>query len=312
MRILITGASGFLGRHVTEALNRLGQDVELIALSRQRNLDLAGVTATLRADVSNAEEVALSLKGTRVDACVHVAGAMPPASSSTLHQGNVAGTANLIEALEANRQPCRFVLLSSCAVYGHAGSAGDVDEATPLAPLTAYGESCVAREMVARLLAPGRGLELVTVRLFNLVGPGQPDTMMVPAVARQIARIEKSLQPPTLSVGRLDTLRDYVDVRDAATAVASITLAARPAAPILNLGSGVVSSGAEVLDVLVGLSEVPLAIDARQDARRSTDIPRIRNRSELARTRLPWTPRYTLRDSLTETLADWRTRTRAE
>jgi GDP-4-dehydro-6-deoxy-D-mannose reductase len=294
---------------LSDALRRTSADVGLTGLRERSVMELPGVDELICADLSDAARLRDRLAARPpFDVCIHLAGVTGGASPSALYRTNVAGTANLIEVLGAGQAHGRLVVVSSCAVYGRAGETGEADESTPLVPVTAYGESCVAREMVARLLVSGCGLELVILRLFNLVGPGQPDAMMIPAIARQIARIEKGRQSPTLTVGRLDTARDYVDVRDAASALASIALRPGPFPGVMNLGSGTARSGAEVLDLLLGLTDVRPEVASRPDPIRASDVMRIRDTSILARTRIPWRPSFGFVDSLRDTLEDWRNR----
>jgi GDP-4-dehydro-6-deoxy-D-mannose reductase len=304
VRILVTGASGFLGRHVVQALTHADPDVEVIGLGRHESEPHPGIERTVRADLAEASELRAALAGWSFDACVHLAGIAAGASVSALYRTNVQGTANLMDAIGAGDRVRRIVLASSCAVYG---AGGDVHERTPVAPLTAYGKTCALREMVTSLLAAGES-ELAILRLFNLVGPGQPDTMMIPTVARQLARIERGLQPPKIAVGRLDTCRDYVDVRDAAAAIASVTLGDGPVPELLNLGLGSCISGSEILNLLIDLADTRPEIVVVEHPARAGDVPRIQNVSDLARSRIPWNPRYTLRESLRDTLDDWRVR----
>jgi nucleoside-diphosphate-sugar epimerase len=305
VRILITGSAGFLAQHVMTAVSRTQPDVELVGLQRSSR-PKSSANGIVQCDLSSASETSRALEGCEFDVCVHAAGATA-AGPRALYRDNVAATANLFDVLGSRRAVRRVVLISSSAVYGRGGD-GDVDEATPVAPVSAYGESSVAREMTARLFARGHSLELVTLRLFNLVGPGQQETMLIPAIARQIARIEAGLQAPELTVGRLDTSRDYVDVRDAAAAVTSVALAAGPLPAVLNLGLGDCWSGSDVVRMLVQMANGPIRVVTKQDPARSSDVLRIRNTSTLARRIVSWNPSFSFEQSLRDTLSEWRLR----
>lgn len=304
MKVLLTGSSGFLGGHVAAALRRADASIVLSGVQRSS----AGhdvLDEIIRVDLADTSATARALHGRQFDVCVHVAGATG-GGPSALYRGNVASTASLMALAGDVQVATRFVLISSSSVYGAGLPTGDVDEESPLAPTSAYGESCVAREMVARLLAGDRGLDVTTVRVFNVVGPGQPAVMFVPAVARQIARIEKGLQPPEVVVGRLDTTRDYVDVRDVAAAIASVALSEHPLPPVLNLGCGTCWSGQQVLDLLLGAARVRPQVASRIDPSRRTDVLRLRNRSALASTSVAWAPEFDVARSLRDTVAYWR------
>ena len=152
------------------------------------------------------------------------------------------------------------------------------------------------------------GIELVILRLFNLIGPAQSEHMMVPAFARQIALIETGRQEPCLRTGPLDTWRDYVDVRDAASAVAKATFAEDALPSIVNIGSGALWSGQQVLDALLSLTDLPIEVVSTSAPERVSDVPRLGNGSTLANTLLGWTPTRELCASLSDVLADRRER----
>ena len=306
MRVIVTGASGFLGRHVLSALSAHEPEARLIGITRERRLEASGVSLALTADLADETEARAALANLGCDVCVHAAGAVPPQPVGAMFRANVAATANLL----GNLRTRRFILISSAAVYGPAGSPGLVTEQAPTAPVSPYGQSCLARESVARRFCEARGIDLLILRLFNLIGPGQSEHMMVPAFARQIALIETGRQEPCLRTGRLDTWRDYVDVRDAASAVAKATIADDGLPSIVNIGSGALWSGRQVLDALLSLTGGPIDVVSTSAPERVSDVPRLGNGSRLADTALGWTPTRELSASLADVLADWRQRVR--
>ena len=151
-------------------------------------------------------------------------------------------------------------------------------------------------------------VELIILRLFNLIGPGQGDHMMAPNFARQIALIEASQQEPRLHTRRLDTWRDYVDVRDAAVAISAVVFKAGALPPITNIGSGVLHSGQQVLDELLSLTDRPIEVISICEPAWENDVPRMGNGSNLAAFSLGWVPARQLIDSLTDVLEGWRER----
>jgi GDP-4-dehydro-6-deoxy-D-mannose reductase len=311
MNVLVTGASGFLGRHVCASLKRAGADQQVVGLHDRTDTRLPNIDEIVRADVAEPEQLKRALNNREFNVCVHLAGALAGSSPEALFKTNVAGTANLVTAVARGGRLDRLVLVSSCAVYGNGSGDGDVDESTPLAPQSAYAESCIGREIAARLLGSGL-FELVVLRVFNMVGPGQPATMMIPTVARQLARMQLGLQPEVLEVGRLDTLRDYVDVRDVADAIVKLTREPGPFPLLLNIGSGSCWSGSDILKMLLATAKLTPQVVIRERPIRSTDVLRIRNKSTLARTVLDWSPERPLAASVRDTLDDWLTRAAEE
>ncbi len=229
MNLLITGAAGFLGRAVVRAADQSFSITTLDAVP------LPG--RHILCDIGDGEALRKALSGRSFHTVIHLAG-LARGNDDELERVNVLGTRNLVSAT----QGAFLVNTSSCAVYGLPAAAdGTVDEDQPPAPLTPYGKSMLARE-----LEVSRG---VSMRLFNITGPGQGPGMLVPDLAERLARIALGLSAGPLTTGPLNTMRDYLDVRDAARAILAAA-GARSLPPALNLGSGTARSGYQVLQVL--------------------------------------------------------------
>lgn len=221
---------------------------------------------------------------------------MPRGSAAELARVNAAGTRNLADSVRT----LRFVTASSCAVYGKPLTAdGTVPEDHPLLPVSDYGRSMLERE---RAVPCG-----VSLRLFNVTGPGQEAGMLVPDLARRLARIALGKDVPELTTGPLDTGRDYLDVTDAARAFLSAAAAADPPAA-LNIGSGVCRSGLEVLNVLAGAMGVSPRI---LFVNRPSGVPRIAADTRRARECLGFAPSVPFTVSIEATARYWLERERA-
>lgn len=303
MKVLLTGAHGFLGTHVISSLVSHPAGTQIIGISRQQHSRGSELALSFSVDLREEPAIRALLEKYEFDTCVHLAGVMPPRPVDDMFQTNILGTANLLRYVRTRR----VILISSAAVYGQADNSGLVTEEAPVAPVNPYGHGCVARECVARMFCTERRIELLLLRLFNLVGPGQSDHMMVPAFARQIALIESGQQEPILRVGCLDTRRDYVDVRDVATAISNAVLK-HPLPPIVNIGSGILHSGRQVLEKLLLLTDRSLQVISCFDPERRGDVPCLGNGSNLARSSLDWAPTRQLESSLADILANWRKR----
>ncbi len=156
----------------------------------------------------------------------------------------------------------------------------------------------------------GEGLNLVRLRPFNHTGPGQRPDFVVAAFAQQIARIRAGLQPPRIQTGDLTPERDFLDVRDVASAYAAS--AAAPSLPpgcILNIASGVPRRIGGVLGDLLGIAGIDAALETDPARLRPSDIPLAVGDASAAQRLLDWLPRTPWPQTLADTLSDWDTKT---
>lgn len=300
--ILITGASGFVGRH-------------LLAELRWRLPAEAVVEA--RFDVSDARAVSDGVAAARPGALVHLAAIAAPSQArkdpDAAWRVNLGGTLNLARAVLAAEPACVLLFASSADAYGHSFAAGTpLDEAAPLAPLNAYAATKAAADLALGALA-AEGLRCVRLRPFNHTGPGQSEAFAVPAFARQIARIEAGKQEPVIRVGELGAYRDFLDVRDvcAAYAEALARADALPPGAILNLASGQARRMGDVLHDLLQASGVRAEIRTEPSRLRPSEVPAAVGDARLARRLLDWSPRIPWAQTLRDVLADWRERVRS-
>jgi GDP-4-dehydro-6-deoxy-D-mannose reductase len=312
MRILITGAGGFVGPHlVRECAARLGAEAAIVATTPAGG-PVPGIGNTLPLDITEDDAVERAIRDVAPTHVVHLAAVSSLTGASgdvrTAWRINTLGTLAVAETILRRAPHCHLIFAGSGLVYGASAQSGrPLDEACLLAPTSDYAATKAATDLALGALA-ARGLKAVRLRLFNHTGPGQSEAFVVPGFAAQIARIEAGRQPPILRVGNLDAVRDFLDVRDVAAAYA---LAVRhadelPAGVILNVASGVPRSIRAVLDGLLALS--PVAIDCQTDTARlrPSDTPIYVGDAALARRLLGWQPRHDFAATLASVLAYWR------
>ncbi|MBI3891177.1 MAG: GDP-mannose 4,6-dehydratase [Candidatus Wallbacteria bacterium] len=238
-RALVTGITGFAGRHLARAL---GEDAhELFGLvrhaasppgqpspgswsvpARDRAEDDAGFTPIV-GDISERASLERAFLECRPDWIFHLAGrAFVPESWERPEEHllvNLLGTLNVLEAARRAAAGARIVLAGSGEVYGFSVQSGvPVDEQTLCQPSTPYAVSKLAADLLGLDYHRRYGLQVVRLRLFNHTGPGQRADFVLPSFARQIALIETGAAPPRISVGDLDVERVFTDVRDVARA----------------------------------------------------------------------------------------------
>jgi GDP-4-dehydro-6-deoxy-D-mannose reductase len=323
MRTLVTGASGFVGRHLVPRLLGAGDTVLGLGLDLENGPETgAGPppgASWERLDILDAAALAVRVADFQPDRVVHLAGQSAqgkaladPAPSVRV---NVLGILHLLEALRRGAPAARLLVVSSGEVYGNPGAA-PVGEEAPVAPVNPYGASKAAAEILVGQAQRAWRARAVIARSFPHVGPGQRPDFALPAFARQIARIEAGLQPPRLSVGNLEARRDFLDVEDVVAAYLLLLELDCPAGAIFNVCSGRPHSIREGLDGLIALARAPggapIAVETDPALLRPADQPVLHGRPDKLKAATGWSPQHEFPSLLARVLADWRRRTAEE
>jgi GDP-4-dehydro-6-deoxy-D-mannose reductase len=281
-RILITGADGFVGGHL---LAELGGDA------------VAG-----SADVLDRDAFAAELREVGPAAVIHLAALSSVGDSwegvAEVWRTNVLGTVQVLEAVRTEAPDARVLVASSGEVYGRAETIPTPEDA-PLRPLSPYAASKAAAELAAAQAAE-RGLDVVVVRPFPQVGPGQDERFAIGSWTRQIARLEAE-GGGTLLVGDLSGERDLTDVRDGARAYR--LLVERPVEPgPYNIATGRAVRIADVLEILIGLTPVPIEVEQDESRLRPVDIRTLAGDPSKLTAATGWAPEIPLEQTLGEAL----------
>ncbi|MGC9436284.1 MAG: NAD-dependent epimerase/dehydratase family protein, partial [Methanomicrobiales archaeon] len=252
MNILITGATGFTGRHLAEHCRHLLGNADLHGTYLSR---APGESRDIRyhhCDYRDVDETRDLIEEIIPDAVIHLAG-LTRGSLAELLSANAVGTDTLLSAIGEVNPECRVLVVSSSAVYGYAGEDPITEDRQP-APLSAYGVSKVAQEAVAFLHHRKEGLAVCIARPFNLIGPGLSQRFVCGKIISQANEI-RSGESETIDLIAVDSRRDFIDVRDAVRAYVDIVFHPRfeeeCAGEIFNVGSG---RGTPVSD-LIGSAE---------------------------------------------------------
>ena len=297
--ILLTGAAGFVGGHLAAALRAQMPGAAL-------HMD--------RIDVTDRAAVFALVRSARPTHCVHLAAVS--AIGDARHDPELAwrvnldGTLNVAAAMRELAPEGCLLFVGSADSYGASFRGGHhVNEDAPLAPLNTYAATKAAADL-AMGAAAAEGARVIRLRPFNHTGPGQRADFVVAAFARQIARVERGLQPPVLRVGALDPERDFLDVRDVARAYVAAIGRAHEIAPgtVLNIASGVPRRVGDVLGGLLEQAAVRVTVETDAARLRPSDIPRAAGHPSRAHEVLGWTPDIPWEQTLADVLEDWRAR----
>jgi GDP-4-dehydro-6-deoxy-D-mannose reductase len=314
VRILITGAGGFVGGHLIDYL--LTQpDFTIDAavfdpLGHNPRLDDQPVNQ-LQADLRDAEAVARLVETSQPDMIVHLAALADVGQSfkdpwRTL-ENNILAQINLLEAVRKSRPQARVLVISSAEIYGAAGGVRGIDESTPFEPANPYSVSKVTQDMLGLQYYIAHRIPVIRARPFNHIGPGQGKGFVTADFASQIAAIEAGQREPAIFVGNLAAERDFTDVRDVVRAYLLMLTQGQPG-DVYNVCSGRAFSIQFVLDTLLSYSTVE--IEVRQDPARMrpSDVPRRIGDATKLRRRTGWEPVIPIEQSLLAILNDWRQR----
>jgi GDP-4-dehydro-6-deoxy-D-mannose reductase len=313
VKILVTGGGGFAGRHLLRELvaggareltaTVLGEVAESVA----DDPELAGITWR-SLDLASLNSVRGVVAEVRPEVVYHLAGQASVGESfeSPLRtwEVNATGTLRLFAGLERESPETRRVLLiSSGEVYGAVkAELQPVREDGPSRPVTPYGLSKAAAELVALQVGRLRGIEVVVARSFNHIGPGQDERFVLASVARQLVRPHDETGTSVIRIGNLEVTRDFLDVRDVARAYARLMEAGRPGATY-NVCSGTARSLLEVVERLVEISATGARLEVDRDRVRPADIPHLVGHPGQLQA-IGWAPRISLDETLRDLLEE--------
>ncbi len=313
-RILITGASGFVGGHLIEQCRIHFPEAQLFGLYTPGN-EKEPVTwqqniIPLSVDITQPASVQQAIAQTRPELVFHLAAQSSVAISwsdpaKTLRI-NAEGAINLLEALRRDYADTRVVLIGSGEQYGMVTpQQNPIREDHPMQPINPYAVSKVAQDLYGYQYFMAYHLPVLRVRAFNQFGPRQAAHFVLASFARQIALIEANKAAPELATGNLRAQRDFLPVQDAVRAYIAIADRGTPGTAY-NVGSGQAHSIEEMLHLLLSLTDTPIRVYEDPARLRPIDQPLFVADTTRLRHDTDWQPSIPLKEALRQTLDYWR------
>jgi GDP-4-dehydro-6-deoxy-D-mannose reductase len=313
-KVLITGADGFVGRHLATFL--LEQEgIEVLGLDLRPPRECAPWDACEYGvcDILDRDTVFSHVAGFRPDYVFHLAAQSSVRRSwddpDITYDIALNGQVNLFDALREAGLDARIHVACSSEEYGKVKEEGlPIREDHPLLPASPYALSKVIQDFHAVFSHQAYGIKTVVTRAFNMIGPGQSPDFVVSDFARQIADAEAGRKEPVMRVGNLEARRDFSDVRDLVGAYWHLVREGEPG-EAYNVCSGRDHSIAEILDLLLNLSETPIKVEVDPARLRKSDIPVLRGDNGKMRELVGWVPDRPLEETLRDVLNWWREET---
>jgi GDP-4-dehydro-6-deoxy-D-mannose reductase len=305
--VLVTGAAGFVGSHLLELLEH--DDNWILAWLRPGTEPavIGKRVGWLSVEMHDRQAVRAAIEQTRPDAVYHLAG-VPHVGDSWRHThetfaGNVLATHYLLDGLRATGLRPRVLVTSSATVYAPSDRA--LKETDIVRPNSPYGTSKLAQEMVTRRAWEDDGIPGVIARSFNHVGPRQAPSFVAPSLAKQIAEIEAGKRPPKLTLGKMDSQRDLMDVRDTVRAYRAMMQSGKPGATY-NVCSGIPIAVRALVDAFVKKARVQVEVVQDPALFRPNDTPLVLGDLSRLRADTGWSPQIPLEKTVDDLLAYWR------
>jgi GDP-4-dehydro-6-deoxy-D-mannose reductase len=309
MRSLITGADGFIGSYLVEALLGKGHDVCALAFSANPVLDgLKDRVRLVHGDVLEREPLEKLLREVRPDVVFHLAAQSLPGVSwekpELTYRVNVLGTVNLLESVRAAGLDPVVVVPGSSSEYAPRSDGKPIPETGEINPSSLYAVSKLAQDHVGRLYHEHHKMRVVRVRPFHLIGPRKTGDMSSD-FARGVVAVERG-RKADLPVGNLDVVRDLLDVRDGVGAFLCVAERGQ-AGEVYNICSGRGFSARDVLGLLKDLARAP--VHERVDLAKLRPIEEMTKIGDPAKLiALGWQSVHPIRETLKDVLDYWRER----
>ena len=314
-RVLITGISGMVGSTLAERLVEIG-GFEIHGTDRGSENDIFPINlfkvknevALHRFDMKDTGAIDGVIDEVKPDWIFHLAAAFsnPDMTDWEVIHNNMLSEINLFEAIKKSGISPRVLIAGSSVVYGDGNIGGETDEKTELRPKNLYGISKVGQDMIGYKYFAADKMDVIRARPFNHAGARRGAAFVEGAFAKQIVEIEKSgVKTGEIKVGNLTPTRDWLDVRDVVEAYIRL-MEKGVSGEVYNICSSVSHSVQELLDTLIGLSNVEVKVTTSEDLVRKNDDPGMSASNKKLIKDTGWVQKYSFEDMCQSILDYWR------
>lgn len=309
MKVLITGASGFVGQHLISVLK---DSHSIVGTVNNGPPDASDNIVFEKLDITDKTQVFDLLNRHRPDAIVHLAAISITWSENPeeIFKINFDGTFNIYDSIVkiSQKEPYspKILFASSGTIYGKAKKAESINEDTEIKPLNFYSTSKACADRLSYQYSKSYKLQIAIIRSFNLSGPGQHLGFFIPDMCSQIAKIEKDPSKNIIEVGNLESVRDFLDVRDAVLAYKALIEGNYENGDVFNLCSGVGRKMQDILDTLISKSTKEIKIETNPSRIQKADIPVFVGNNQKLKMLTGWEPKFDFNLTLNDTLDYWR------
>lgn len=309
MKALIIGAAGFVGSYL---IQHLKQDLhwEVLATKMPHETIAIDNISIYDLDILDQKQVSQLLSELRPDAILHLAAQSSVGLSwknpDLTIDVNIKGSIHVLDSIRTLDYTPRILLIGSGEEYGHIlPTESPICEDTVLRPGNIYAATKACQNMLGKIYADAYGMDIVSVRAFNHIGPNQTPIFVVADFCKQVAEIEAGLIPPVIHVGNLSAARDFSDVRDVVRAY-GLLLQKGKSGETYNVGSGHAITIDEILRKILLQSKITIQVEVDQEKLRPVDVPIIEADITKLQACTGWEPEISLDQTIKDVLTYWR------
>lgn len=308
-KALIIGAAGFVGGYLIDYLHN--ECKWSVCATKMHNEEINTNNANIEnLDILNYDSIVRLLSTIKPEYIFHLAAQSSVAYSwknpKLTVDVNINGTINLLNAVKEVSPQSRVLLIGSSEEYGSVQTKdGLINEEHKLSPSNIYAMTKVSQEMIGKIYADAYSMNIIMVRAFNHIGPKQSPSFVVSDFCKQVAEIEKGMREAVIKVGNLSARRDFTDVRDIVRAYAEI-IQFGERGQVYNVGSSKAIEIRKILDMIISQVQCDIKVEIDPIKLRPVDTPVIEADISKLQKQIDWKPKYSIKDTIADTLNYWR------